>query len=231
MEKFKEKILNLKEYYFEKRRKILFYSMLSSILLCFCICSYFIFISYDEEGEIEEVSMHDEIVTDKENDENIKNIFVDIKGEVENPGVYEVSNGSRVIDIINVAGGLNKNSNTRYINLSKVVSDGDVIVIYSNEEIEEAKESDIIYVETPCVCEEINDSCIENNVTSENNLVNINTASVEVLMTLSGIGEVKANAIIEYRDSNGLFSSIEDLMNVDGISETIFNKIKENITV
>ena len=136
-----------------------------------------------------------------------------------------------MIDVINISGGLTENANTRYINLSKILIDGDVIVIYSNEEIEKAKESNIIYIETPCICEEINDACLDNNISNNNSLININTASLGELDSLSGIGESKAQAIIKYREENGAFNSIEDILNVSGISETIFSKIKDFITV
>ncbi len=180
-------------------------------------------------------------------------IYVDLKGAIENPNVYKLLKGSRTIDLINEAGGLLNNANTRFINLSKELKDGDAIVIYTNEEIEEAKKSNIIYVETPCICEEVkNDACIietikeenktiieekinENNsnneVVNDSKLININTANEEELTTLSGIGASKAKAIIEYRNTNGNFKSIEEIIDVSGISETTFSKIKESITV
>jgi competence protein ComEA len=160
-------------------------------------------------------------------------IYVDLKGAIENPNVYKLLKGSRTIDLINEAGGLLNNANTRFINLSKELKDGDAIVIYTNEEIEEAKKSNIIYVETPCICEEVkNDACYNDTINSNNNsIININTATLEELMTLTGIGEAKAKSIIEYRENNGPFSKIEDIINVKGISETIFNNIKENITI
>ena len=183
----------------------------------------------------------------KENITSTGTIYVDIKGNVLNPGVYTLDSGSRVIDVVTQAGGFIEGANTRFINLSKVLNDGDVIVIYSNAEIEEAKKSKIIYVETPCICEEVkNDACITQNVEVEepnipdnavipednnNGKININTATSEELQTLSGIGESKAQAIIDYRNTNGPFNSIEEIVNVSGISENLFAKIKEDITV
>ncbi len=168
-------------------------------------------------------------------------IHVDVKGSVNKPGVYEVDSGSRVIDVINISGGLKKDANTRFINLSKVLNDGDVIVIYSNSEIEKASKEEKIIVETPCVCEKIkNDVCITDNIEEDNeetnendnkNIININSATIDELMLLDGIGEVKASAIIVYRNNNGPFKTIDDLANVDGISETTISKIKDNITV
>lgn len=173
------------------------------------------------------------IVEQETKEENvIKEIYVDIKGSVKKPGVYKLNENSRVIDVINMSGGLTKDANTRYINLSKILNDGDVIVIYSENEIKEAKKENQVTKEVPCVCEEIvSNACVEETTKETNNKININTASKEELMTLNGIGESKANAIITYREENGLFNTIEDVMNVSGISQIIYDKIKENITV
>ena len=164
-------------------------------------------------------------------------IIVDIKGEIKKPGVYNIKVGSRVNDLINEAGGLSKNANTRFINLSKKLEDGEVVVIYYNKEINDAKKNDKLEVTAPCVCEEVkNDACYNENSTNNNTnngskIVNINTASIQELTTLNGIGESKAKAIVSYRDKNGKFKAIKDIMNVSGISETLFSKIKNNITV
>lgn len=175
-----------------------------------------------------------------------KVLRVDIKGQVINPGVYEVANNTRVIDVINIAGGLTENANTSIINLSKMVTDEMVIIIYSNEEVANSnkKEIETVYkiIEKECNCPSIkNDSCIntelDNNNKDDNSnnnqkdeLININTANKEELMKISGIGESKANAIIEYRSKKS-FNKIEDIINVSGISENLFNKIKEYIKV
>ena len=167
----------------------------------------------------------------KEKDEYI---YVDVKGSVKTPGVYKLTNNSRVIDAIDASGGITSSANTRYINLSKILEDGDVVMVYSDKEIKNAQKENIVYIETPCVCEEVkNDACItSNNETSNNNVkVNINNATFDELKTLSGIGDAKAKAIIEYRLKNGNFKTIDELKNVNGISESIYAKIKENITV
>lgn len=165
-------------------------------------------------------------------EETIEGIMVDVKGSVNKPGVYKIKKDSRVTDAIEASGGLAKNANTRFINLSKRLKDGDVIVIYSNEEIENAKKEEKIVVETPCVCEEIkNDACYKEDSQEINKKVNINIANLSELMTLDGIGESKAKLIIEYRTQNGDFKDIKDIMKVKGISETLFSKIKENITI
>lgn len=168
-------------------------------------------------------------------DENkeIDEIYIDIKGSVANPGVYKLDSNSRVTDAIEASGGITSDANTRFINLSKKLNDGDVIVVYSNKEIKDAQKENIVYIETPCVCEEVkNDACYkEEKGVVNNGKININTATIDELKTLTGIGDAKAKAIIEYRNKNGLFSNIEDIKKVNGISESVYAKIKENITV
>lgn len=194
-----------------------------------------------ESTEIEVVETEksiDEIeVTNKTDNDKI---LVDVKGAVVNPGVYQLSIGCSVQDAIYMAGGLLENANTKVINLSKRVSDEMVIIVYTNEEIETYQKdtevlTEFVYVEIPCECPDtMNDACIvekEDTKDEENTLICINTASKEELMTLSGVGESKANAIIAYREENGTFEKIEDIMNVSGIGEAAFEKIKTQITV
>ena len=172
----------------------------------------------------------------KENivEEKDEYIYVDVKGSVKTPGVYKLNNNSRVIDAIDASGGITSSANTRYINLSKILEDGDVVMVYSDKEIKNAQKENIVYIETPCVCEEVkNDACITSNDENNNSngKVNINNATFDELKTLNGIGDAKAKAIIEYRLKNGNFKTIDELKNVNGISESIYAKIKENITV
>ena len=151
---------------------------------------------------------------DKINDEE-EYIYVDIKGEVINPNVYKIKKGLRVIDVINLAGGLTEESDTSNINLSKIATDEMVIVIKS-------KNNEEVYIDS--------DVDINNNNNNNNQLIDINTCTIDELLTLPGIGESKANNIIEYRKKNK-FNTINDIMNVSGISESLFNKIKEYIKV
>lgn len=189
-----------------------------------------------EEVEVIEI----EETIKEENTSNVEKVLVDVKGAVVNPGVYQLSIGCSVQDAINMAGGLLESANTNVINLSKRVVDEMVIIVYTNEEIENyQKDSEVItefvYIEIPCECPDtMNDACItekEEIKNEENELVSINTASKDELMTLSGIGESKANSIIEYREEHGIFEAIEDIMNVSGIGESAFEKIKNQITV
>ena len=184
--------------------------------------------------------------------ETNKKIKVEIKGAINNPGVYELDDNSRVIDVINIAGGLTENADTSLINLSKKINDEMVIIIYTREEIENYNNSKIkteyynnskikteyVYIEVPSCPDKVNEACIEDykeekqeNKEETNNLININTANIDELTKLSGIGEAKAKLIIEYREQNGKFKEIKELTNVKGIGDSLIEKIKDNITI
>lgn len=168
--------------------------------------------------------------------ENIVEYKIDIKGEVLNPGIYTMKSSSRVIDCIEKAGGLTENANTTVINLSKKITDEMVIIIYSNAEVASFKETKKIEEQVQEKCRQKdenslkNDACITPDTKTTTSLVSINTATVEELSTLSGIGEAKAKQIIEYRTQNGPFKTIEDIKEVPGIGENIFAQIKDSIT-
>ncbi len=172
--------------------------------------------------------------------EKVEEYMVDIKGEVNNPGIYKLKKGSRIIDVVGEAGGLTESADTSVINLSKKITDEMVIIIYSRQEVENwvATKQQEEYLQKKCLLEEEgqveNDACIEEKTEPEEKqpsaMVNINTATKEELMTLSGIGETKAEAIISYREKTP-FQKIEDLKNVSGIGDSTFEEIKSNITV
>ena len=168
----------------------------------------------------------------------IEEIKVDIKGQVINPGIYSLKVNSRVIDVIAAAGGLTGEADTSVINLSKKITDEMVIIIYSKGEVADFHKTKEIekQVEEKCIQKDEqalkNDACIKSNIEiKQTGKVSINTATKEELMTLTGIGEAKAKDIISYREKNGPFKTIEDLKNVLGIGDSVFAKIKENITV
>lgn len=180
-----------------------------------------------------------------EKEENNSTIKVDIKGAVQKPGVYELKSGSRVIDLLTACGGINENADTSMINLSKLLKDEMIVIIYSQAEIEQMKQeiTDGKMVKQECICPKLqNDGCVEESVSNYETgecddvepvagLVSINTASLEQLMTLTGIGSAKAQAIIDYRNQNGGFKSIEEIKNVTGIGDSIYSKIKDHITL
>ena len=177
------------------------------------------------------------VISNNTKDSEEEVYLVDIKGAINNPGVYKVPVGTRVNDVINAAGGLTDNADTSLINLSKLVIDEMVIIIYTKDEVQNSNlvNTVIKVVEKECVCPNIeNDSCINDKITDTitggNGKVNINTASMDELSKLDGIGESKAQAIIKYREENGNFKTIEDITNVSGIGSSVYEKIKDNIT-
>lgn len=159
--------------------------------------------------------------------DDTKDLFVDIKGEVKKEGVYKVTSGMTVNDAIKLAGGLKKSASTKNINLSKRVFDEMVIIVYSksslNNNISNNRNDALIKNEEKALI-------TSSNSTSNLSLVNINTASIDELLTLSGIGNSKAEAIIKYRESNK-FNTIDDIKNISGIGDSLFEKIKDYISV
>lgn len=151
------------------------------------------------------------------------NIKVDIKGCVNKPGVYSMKFDDRVIDVINKASGLSDCAFTDSINLSKKIFDEMVIIIPDNIDFEISNDA--------LIGEEQNKEVIDESSKDDidvNKKISINTATLEELMNLPGIGESKALAIIEYRN-NKKFESIEEITNVSGIGESLFEKIKNDI--
>ena len=182
-----------------------------------------------------EVECDDEVIIKEvliTNDE--KYVLADVKGMVVNEGVYKLESGSRVIDFINEAGGFKKGADTININLSRVVKDSDVIYVFD----EYFFENDVIFEEIiiyeECICPDVTyEKCIDDETKeeeNENGLININEASIDLLITLPGIGEARAKDIIEYREKTP-FEEIKDIQNVSGIGEASYNNIKEFITV
>lgn len=235
---FLEKIKNV---LYDYKSQVILGVVLLGIILFSNFTIYFLL-----ENKIEDKrSVVIEPVLEEEKEEVVEKILykVDIKGAVKKPGVYQLEKDKRVVDVITMAGGLAENADTRVNNLSKYVQDEMVIVIYTKEEVDkfhEVKEKELLQnKECKVYNEEVrNDSCIESDSEEENGStmndvdvkVSINTASLELLMTLPGIGEAKAKTIIEYRNKQK-FEKIEDLMNVSGIGEKAFEKIKEYITI
>ena len=191
----------------------------------------------EKKKEIVEVEETDDLkIKEKDKEKEVEIEYkVDIKGAINLPGIYTMKSTSRVIDVINEAGGLTEAADTSVINLSKKIIDEMVIIIYTKEQVSnfsKVKETEKIIQDK---CNQIdenslkNDACIKTEeITSK---ISINTATKEVLMTLQGIGESKANDIIKYREENGLFNNIEDIKNVPGIGDNLFAQIKEDITL
>ena len=139
-------------------------------------------------------------------------IFVDIKGAVKKPGIYQMKVGDRVKDALDAAGGLTEEADSQKVNLAKRLEDQMAIVVPKvGEEAEEIPAGATSKEE------------------AKEGKVNINTATVEELKTLKGVGEKKAEAIIEYRKKNGSFQTKEDLMKVRGIGKKLFESFQERI--
>lgn len=133
-------------------------------------------------------------------------IYVYVCGHVKTPGVYTLEPESRICDALDLAGGVTEDGNPEALAQAEYVTDGQTIYV-------------------PGLNDETGIS------EKEDGLIDINTADKEMLMTLPGIGESKADIIIQYREEHGKFESIEDLMNIPGIKEGVFNKIKDGIRV
>ena len=188
------------------------------------------------------VTEDEEIVAEK--------IYVDIKGAVKKPGVYEMDAGTIINDAITAAGGFTSKAYKNNINLSKRLSDELVIYVYTKTEYKKLNEES---VESTTVCDCSGyyiDSCTDEGASvitsngtessstvgtsqesTESGKISLNSATKEELMTLSGIGEAKAESIIKYREETNGFKSIEEIKNVSGIGEAAYEKIKDYITI
>ena len=142
-------------------------------------------------------------------------ITVDVSGAVAQPGVYQLNPGCRVQDAIDAAGGLLANAYAETVNLAMPLNDGTKVLIPARPEPASITAGESSVKNSPDVP----------------TLININTASAELLKELPGIGDAKAQAIIDYRESYGPFTAVEQIMNVSGIGQAIFDGLKEQITV
>ncbi|SUO79614.1 helix-hairpin-helix domain-containing protein [Streptococcus equinus] len=149
-------------------------------------------------------------------------IFVDIKGAVRKEGVYELISGSRVTDVVKLAGGFTDDADKKSVNLAEKVADESVIYVARVGE-EVTPESTTSQIKNTAASGALQDA--------DSAQINLNTASLEELQTISGIGAKRAQDIIDYRDNNGGCSSVDDLKNVSGIGEKTLEKLKAEVTV
>lgn len=152
--------------------------------------------------------------------------FAHICGAVTNPGVYPIKSDSRVVDLVELAGGFTVEAAKDYVNQALKVQDGQRIYIPTQTELQELSAREYMAGGGISSTSEQTSS-----VTSDTKLININTATAGELMELPGVGEAKAASIIEYRNTNGKFKTIQDLMKISGIKEGLFHKISGYITV
>ncbi len=148
--------------------------------------------------------------------ETVGEIYVQIGGAVYQPGVYKVSSDLRIFQVIELAGGITDRADINAVNMARPVTDEMYIYIPAAGETTEMG---------------LPDTGTEPTVGQSNGKININTASKEELMTLKGIGEAKAEAILLYREESGGFTDISQIMNISGIKEAAFNKIKDYIAI
>ena len=149
-------------------------------------------------------------------------ITVFVCGAVESPGVYDLFSDSRVIDAVEAAGGFSAGADQEWHNLARRVSDGERLQILTEEESDLLRQDGMTSEEGHSSAASLSDADMP---------VNINTASLEVLMTLPGIGESRARAILDYRNRNGAFASADELRNISGIGDKLYEKIAGRITV
>lgn len=175
-----------------------------------------------DEESLEELSVSAESETKEEGavpqeeQEPAETVYVYVCGAVNAPGVYELKKDARVFEAITLAGGMTAEAAPEAVSQARTVADGEQIYVPTVREVQ------------------MQGSGVEDIVTGNADVsgkVNINTAGKEELMTLTGIGEAKAQSILDYREEHGQFGSIEDLMLIEGIKEGVFNKIKEDITI
>lgn len=157
-------------------------------------------------------------------------LYVDVCGAVVSPGVYRLKSGSRVFEAIEMAGGLTRSADRGSINQADLLSDGEKIRVYT---IEEARQLSGERLEAlSCQeAEKLSGEPREGNLAKAEEKVNLNTADEAGLCTLTGIGKARAQDIIAYRTEKGGFRTIEEIMNVSGIKEATFHKIKDKIVV
>ena len=222
-------------------RKYKYLILSGVVILMMIIAGVMVYLfGYKKEEVVEDVIKEEVAVVEPKveilEEKKEESITIDIKGEVKTPGVYELPLNSRVIDAINISGGLTNKADTSDINLSKILKDENVIIIsnkYSNQTTKYTKKETSVVNNASTSKDNVvsSSNSSDTNTNKTNDKVSINTATKEQLMNLNGIGESKANDIIAYRNQNGLFKSIEDIKKVSGIGDKLFDKIKDHITI
>lgn len=218
-----ERVFFLK-HFFEKYKKSILFPGIGGAILC-------IFLFFNEGDEQtsslmqpitlpEQIQIQDSQVENSEPSKEVKSaeLVVDVKGAVKSPGVYVLMPDDRVIDAITMAGGYTAEADSTYINHAQKITDEMVIYV--------PKIGEEIDLEQQTV---ISSPATENQTT--NGKINLNTASETDLLTLPGIGPAKAKAILEYRQQNGSFKTVDDLKNVSGIGEKTYEKLKQYIEI
>lgn len=181
-----------------------------------------------ESENIESISQASEMDMEdtKEETEGRASVYVHVCGAVVHPGVYEMAPDSRIFQALEAAGGINADAAAEYINQAVTVTDGQRIYVPTKQEAERAN-MESLSTDSAVLWNENSSE----ETPADDGKVNLNTADETELMTIQGIGEARAQDIIAYREANGGFHSIEEIMNVPGIKEATFEKIKDGIKV
>lgn len=216
----------------KNKEKIIGSVAIICISIIFIIAGYVMSNSKEEfnSTDYKDIFVETEKISVKKNAEDINavspnsvesgKVKVDIKGAVKKPGVYEIENGSRIVDLIEVAGGVTPEADLSSTNLSIKLQDQNCVVIPKKGDLE-------------------GNQNFQGNITnftiasseSKTSIINLNTANREELKTLVGIGDAKADAIIKYREQNGGFRSVEELTKVDGIGEKTLSKFVDKVDI
>ncbi|AEB76520.1 helix-hairpin-helix domain-containing protein [Clostridium botulinum] len=203
-------------------------------------CTIFLVVGYifskpknfnDEEIYSQSSKIHNkqksEVIVDKSksnkkdnNNDNLKKIIVEIKGEVKNPNVYTMNYGSRVNDLVKIAGGFTEKADKMSVNCSMKLKDEDCIIINDKNNLQ-----------GNTLNNNKNNNKTNSTMSSKEGKININTATKEELMKLPGVGEITANSIIDYREKNGEFNTVEDITKVNRIGNKTLEKFKDKIEV
>ena len=192
---------------------------MKKIISLFLAILVLLFTGCGEDGillsqDTESTQVQNEAASEENEEAALSNesMYVYICGEVMEPGVYPLPEHSRIYELVEMAGGFTEDAAPESVNLAQELTDGQMINI-------------------PSAGDEQDLSQPGPEAGADGDKVNINTASKELLMTLNGIGETKAESILSYREQNGPFDSLEDLMQVDGIGQGTYSKIKDMITI
>ncbi len=150
-------------------------------------------------------------------------VYIYVCGAVALPGVYRLEQGSRLYEAVELAGGLTADADENCLNMARQIADGEQVVILTQEEVLALREAGTYTYPSG--------EAVQETAAQDSGLVNINTATVTELTTVSGIGAGRAQAIVDYREKNGSFGSIDEIKKVDGIKDGLFSKIKDKITI
>lgn len=174
----------------------------------------------------EEQAQSQEETEAKETQESAAEIFVYVCGAVQSPGVVSLNSGDRLIDAVNAAGGLREDADLNQINLAREAVDGEQITVLTKDEVQAMNVQEESASDQTAQTSDPSTSSL-----SQENLININTASATELKELPGVGDVIAENIVRYREENGLFESIDQIKEVSRIGDKIFESIQDMICV